>query len=308
MNSQIQTAAGFIARLLANPALKSYTPLQKEEQILQFLNANSAQLMPTLRSPQFFSGLPDHEITSLLITALTNTIDTEIPAFLDLILDRRVNFDFISFMTQRADSSAQSRDQVRKLVETMLSRPESRRALTGPLAAVYYGMSKKYLDELFQRRGYTHFELTKVQRLRMGREHVQAMLDVNIILKPAIYSVSGSEGGQSSYSSGLVQPAFAETARSLLLKRLPAVPDSVVASSVHANMSFVEHPSVEATARLASVFSARARGYQPNQRVDRGADTPDKSWFSVARRNYKFYGFDVKILDELYSVAAELLW
>jgi len=77
---------------------------------------------------------------------------------------------------------------------------------------------------------------------------------------------------------------------------------------VHANMSFVEHPSVEATARLASVFSARARGYQPNQRVDRGADTPDKSWFSVARRNYKFYGFDVKILDELYSVAAELLW
>lgn len=308
MNSQIQTAKAFIDRLLANPGLKSYTPLQKEEQILQFLNANASQLMPTLRSPQFFGGLGEQEILSLLLTSLNSAIDSEIPGFLDLILDRRVNFDFISFITQRANASTQAREQVRKAVETMLARAESRRAMTGPLAAVYYGISKKYLSELFQRRGYTHFELTKVQRLRMGREHVQAMLDVNIILKPAIYMVSGGEGGQGVYSSGLVQPAFAETARSLLQKRLPAVPDSVTTASVHANMSFVDHPDIEATSRLASVFSARARGFQPNQRVDRGAETPDKSWFSVARRNYKFYGFDLKVLDELYSVAAELSW
>ncbi|TVQ24154.1 MAG: hypothetical protein EA383_11820 [Spirochaetaceae bacterium] len=308
MNSQIQIAKGFINRLLANPALKSYTPLQKEEQILQFLNANGSQLMPTLRTPQFFGGIPDHEILSLLFTSLTDIINTEIPAFLDLLLDRRVNFDFISFMTQKADAGGQSREQVRRSVETLLTRPESRRAMTGPLAAVYYGLSKKYLDELFQRRGYTHFELTKVQRLRMGREHVQALLDVNILLKPAIYLVSGGDGGQSGYSSGLVQPAFAETARGLLVKRLPAVPDAVVAASVRANMSFVDNPNIEATSRLASIFSSRARGFQPNQKVDRGADTPDKSWFSVARRNYKFYGFDVKILDELYSIAAELMW
>ena len=45
-----------------------------------------------------------------------------------------------------------------------------------------------------------------------------------------------------------------------------------------------------------------------NTRVDRGAESPDKSWFSIARRNYKFYGFDIKMLDELYKTAAENGW
>jgi hypothetical protein len=42
--------------------------------------------------------------------------------------------------------------------------------------------------------------------------------------------------------------------------------------------------------------------------VDRGADTPDKSWFSIARRNFKFYGYDVKMIDEFYKIAAENGW
>jgi hypothetical protein len=42
--------------------------------------------------------------------------------------------------------------------------------------------------------------------------------------------------------------------------------------------------------------------------VDRGANGPDSSWFSVARRNYKYYGFDIKMLDELYRIAADNGW
>ncbi|MFW5718164.1 MAG: hypothetical protein ACOC0E_12050, partial [Spirochaetota bacterium] len=79
-------------------------------------------------------------------------------------------------------------------------------------------------------------------------------------------------------------------------------------SGVNANVSYVENRFIEATARLAAVFSARARSYQPNVDVDRGADSPDKSWLSVARRNYRFYGFDLKLLDELYSIATENGW
>ena len=79
-------------------------------------------------------------------------------------------------------------------------------------------------------------------------------------------------------------------------------------SAVDANVSFNEHHVLEATARLSAIFSARARNYQPDLKVDRGADSPDKSWLNVARRNYKFYGFDVKMLDELYKIAAENMW
>jgi hypothetical protein len=42
--------------------------------------------------------------------------------------------------------------------------------------------------------------------------------------------------------------------------------------------------------------------------VDRGADSPDKSWFNVSRRNARWRGLDVSMLDELYTIAAENGW
>jgi hypothetical protein len=52
----------------------------------------------------------------------------------------------------------------------------------------------------------------------------------------------------------------------------------------------------------------RCKHYKPYTKVDRGAETPDKSWFNIARRNYKYYGFDIKMLDEFYKIAAENNW
>ena len=43
-------------------------------------------------------------------------------------------------------------------------------------------------------------------------------------------------------------------------------------------------------------------------KIDRGAETSDKSWFNVARRNYKFYGYDLDMLVELHSISAENGW
>ena len=65
---------------------------------------------------------------------------------------------------------------------------------------------------------------------------------------------------------------------------------------------------METTSRIASIFSMRCKNYKPYNKVDRGAESPDKSWFNIARRNFKFYGFDIKMLDEFYKIAAENNW
>jgi fructose-bisphosphate aldolase class 1 len=82
----------------------------------------------------------------------------------------------------------------------------------------------------------------------------------------------------------------------------------VISSAVNSNVSFLENSQVETTGRIAAVLAARAKQYLPGIKVDRGADTPDKSWLNIARRNYKFYGFDIKMLDEMYMIAAENGW
>lgn len=308
MSAESDKATAFVSRLLANPALKPLTPLQREEQIIQFLHANAAQLAPTLSSGAFFGGKSWNQILSLLLQALMQEVDRTLHPDLSNVIGG-VQFGFVNHLRQQAAGSEKVRSQVNEFLRGLLSRMDARRTFTGAYAALAYGMVDRYVEAIWNRRSYVHFELTKVQRLKLSKDDVKSMIEATLLLKPAVHLASGG-GAQTSaeQTSGLVQPQYAEKVFSVAKQQLPLLPDQVVRSAVNSNVSHLDNRFIEATARLAAVFAARSRNYQPNVRVDRGADSPDKSWLSIARRNYKFYGFDVKILDELYSIAAENGW
>jgi hypothetical protein len=88
MKSELTKASNFVSRLLANPVLLDYTALQREEQILQFLMANAGQLEPTLSSPAFFPGKSWNIILSLLVQGLFETLNPEMKADIERIVDR----------------------------------------------------------------------------------------------------------------------------------------------------------------------------------------------------------------------------
>lgn len=304
-----QKAEAFVGRLLSNPALSKLNALQREEQIIQFLQANARQLAPTLSSPNFFPGRPWSEVFGILLAALVNLTDKTLIPDLRRMITEQVNFSFISFLRQQNTPYPKIHDQVLGMVTGLMKRPAARRAFTGPYTALYFHLIDRYVDEAYRRKSYVHFELTKVQRLRMSKEEVKSMIEASLLLRPTIYLLS-SEPSQSRDEklSGIVQSQFADKVFQILKDQLNLLPEQLLKSAVNSNISFGENRFIEATARIAAVFSARARNYQPDVRVDRGADTPDKSWLNIARRNYKFYGFDVKMLDEFYKVAAENGW
>lgn len=309
MSTELQKASTFISRLLHNPSLGQYTPLQKEEQIIQFLHVNAGQLSPTLSSPSFFPGKSWNEVFGILVRALFQAVNDELFPQIRQILESRIDFGFVSFLDERHADESQIREQVYNAVTGILTKPEARRTFTGAHAAIHFDVCDRYIEEMFARKSYAHFELTKVQRLRMGKPEVRHLVETTLMLKPVIYLLSaggGATGGEE--VSGVVQNQFAEKVLAALRKQLTALPESVLSSAVNSSMSFTENRFVEATARIAAIFAARSKSYQPDVRVDRGADTPDKSWFNIARRNYKFYGFDVKMLDEFYKTAAENGW
>jgi hypothetical protein len=309
MAGEAEKAQAFVNRLLQNPAMAEFTPLQKEEQIMQFLNLNAGQLAPTLTHPSFFPGKSWSQIQSILLQSLYRQIDGTLVPQLEQVLKERVSFSFVQFLRQQSAGGDKIREQLFQLLLQLLKRPDGRRALTGPSTALYYDLADKYVDAAYSRRSYVHFELTKVQRLKMSKEEVKNLIQVSMIAKPAVILSSSSNGaGQKRNVAGIIPAQYADRAFATMQKQLPLLPDPVLKSAIHANISFTENRFVEASARLAAIFAARGKNYRPQVRVDRGADTPDKSWLSIARRNYKFYGFDVKMLDELYSVAAENRW
>lgn len=309
MSAEEQKAQAFISRLLSNPALQGYTPLQMEEQIIQFLHANGAQLAPTLASPAFFSGKSWNQIVALLLGSLMKQIDAALIPSIQKIVDERIGFTFLSHLRNQAAGADQVKTQVATFVTGLLQKPDARRAFTGAHTALHYRFLDRYMEAFWARHSYIHFELTKVQRLRMSKEEIKSMIETTLLLKPVVFMMTTATGGlPTEQTATIVQNQFAEKVFTAAQKQLNLLPDQVIKSAVNASISFLENRFIEATSRIAAVLAARCRDFQPNVQVDRGADTPDKSWFSIARRNYKFYGFDIKMLDEFYQIAAEHGW
>jgi hypothetical protein len=309
MDPSLARAAAFIKHLLSNPALNSLNPLKKEEQILQFLKTNAQSLLPTLSSRQFFPGRPWNQILQLLHAALVQESDNALKPQLEELIQRRISFAFVSQIHPDQIPEDQCSRQVWQFVQRLLEKPQTRKGLVGPVTAIVNDFVGRYLDKSFEDRQYIHFELTKVQRLRLDIRDIAHMINATLLLRPAIQLFSEARESMGELpESVLVQPQFASTALDGLNAQLPLVPTELLRGALFSNVSFEEDKQIDATARLAAIFASRGKNYKPMDRVDRGANTPDRSWFSITRRNYKYYGFDIKMLDECYKISSENGW
>ncbi len=309
MSTDLEKANLFVKRLLSNPALQNLTPLQKEEQILQFLKINGAQLYPTLSSTSFFPGTDWQGIQKILLSSLMGFIDQPLLSGVNTIVHNNIDLSFIGFLRQQNITSDRVKDDVLRYLMNVLKKTEARRDFSGAYTALMYKLIDKYIDGFFENRSYIHFEMTKVQRLKMGKEEIKNLIKVSMLLKASIHLFTVNEAmGSHENTAGLVPNQFAERVIATLSGQLVSLPEPVLKSAVNSNVSFAENRFIESTARITSIISAMSKNYRSGVTVDRGAVSPEKSWLSIARRNYKFYGFDIKMLDEFYKLAAENNW
>lgn len=293
---------------MANPALGQFTTMQREEQVIQFLKTNSKNLYPTLSSPAFFNGRKWQDIFSLLGGALVQLSNQELSRQIQDAMDK-LDFGFIAFIRQQNFPLSKCGDQIGEIVNKIIQKPEARKEFASCLTALQYNYVNRYIEQVFIRKEYIHFELWKVQRLKMGKEEIKNLINVTLLLKASMYLLmTSNDTFDIDQSSPIIQKPFAEKSIQTLSNQFKLLPEEVHKSAVDSNLSFIEDPDMETTSRLAAIFAARCRNYRHITKVDRGADTPDKSWFSIARKNYKYYGFDIKMLDELYRIAAEKGW
>jgi len=298
----------FIQRLMANSALKNLSLLQREEQILHFLKANAKQLYPTLASSSFFPGKGWNYIYSSLYNALIKEINIYLFPELKTVIESRIDFAFIHFIEERKHEARQVKNEIAEFLKRLLQKPEARQSFIGAYTAVLKNLPEPYIDEVFERKKYIHFELTKVQKLTMDREEVKNFILTSLLLKPSVHLLTAGSGKDETLASGVVNGQFVDKAYMVLSNQLKSIPKKLLKASLDSNLSFIENKHIETTSRITSIFAARGRSYKPSVKVDRGADSPDKSWFNIARRNYKYYGFDSTMLDEFYKIAAENGW
>lgn len=309
MSAEQQKAAAFVGRLWNNPSLSGLSPLQKEEQLQQFLEVNGATLQPTLTSPSFFPNLTWPRIREFLNQALADYANEALAPLYEAILEKKVSFSFIQHLSHQSAMPSSVQAQLGEFMKKMSTHPTARKELTGPLMGVGTGVVDLYIERIFQRQKYVSFEIRKVQRLKISPNEVADLVKTTMLIRPSIQMFSSAEQSPSSGRNLLlISSTFAAKVMVEAKKSLSLMPEAVVKSSVNSALSFQDNPYMESTARLAAIFSHRCRNLKPGMKVDRGAESSDKSWFSVARKNYKFYGFDLDMLVELHGIAAENGW
>lgn len=309
MVAEQEKARQFISKLLENPTLGDLSALQKEEQIIQFLQINGNKLFPTLSSPAFFPGKNLYEINSILLSALFQITDAQLIPELRTIIYEKINYSFFSFLGAGNLNEEGIRFQLFKFMEKMVNSPVIRRNLTGPHRAITTGLTGKYLGPVFDRRKYVLFELTKVQRLRMGQPEIQNLIRLSMLIKPAVHLMEApGRPGAGNSNSGMVQTHFIQKTIGELKSELSLIPEPVIVSGINSNLSFIDNNTLDASSRMASLFSSMGVNYRPDMKIDRGAVSADSSWFNVARKNYRFNGFDKDMLSELYNISVENGW
>ena len=192
------------------------------------------------------------------------------------------------------------------LFRKVAAHPVSRAALAGSLAAARSDLIDKYIPLAWENKKYLYVEVSRVQRLSLPTPEITSLLRLLVMLRPAAYLFTApSDTPEKDTGYTPLQEQYVQKILPGVAALLTTFPAPLVQQGLRAALPFPATPSLEAASRLAAVFCARGRSLVPSLVVDRGAATPDKSWFNIARRNARWHGLDQRMLDELYTLAAE---
>ncbi|HET6451837.1 MAG TPA: hypothetical protein VFI08_11025 [Spirochaetia bacterium] len=309
VDTTTEAVTRFATRLLDTPALRSLPSLQKEEQAMNVLRTSGASLVPVFTSLGLDVSRGWREPAGLVSRAIRGATDRMLETELADLVTARVQLSFLPGLTAGRTVPARARDDLRGLIRQAARHPIARSALAGSLAVTRSDIIDKYIPQVFERKKYLYVELSRVQRLTLKPDEVADLLRFVLLVRPAAY-LSMTPGAAVDRDAGYapVQEQYLSKVLPGIAKQAPSFPPPVISLGLRAALSYLPGDTVEATARLGAILALRGRALAPGVTVDRGADSPDKSWFNVQRKNARFRGLDSGMLDELYTIAAENRW
>jgi len=297
----------FAARLLETPGLRQLPGLQKEEQALQFLKTNGARIQPVFASLGLDVTRGWKEPAAIIARAVRLVVDKLLDKELAAIVGSRCTLSFFPGVAGGRQPPSRWREELLALVKRIAAHPVARGMLSGALAAVESDLTDRYIPEAWERKKYVYGEITRVQRLNLPSAELAELVRFILLVRSAPYlHVTPGSTAPNENGPGTLQEPFLQKILPHVCSLVPSLPGSLVQMAMRSTLAFPAQ--IEATARIAAVLALRGRTLVPGLIVDRGADTPDKSWLNVARRNARWHGLDSRLLDELYTISAENGW
>jgi hypothetical protein len=298
----------FVMRLWDNPAIKDFPLSKKEAHLLGFLKENENQLKKVFASADYFPALSWQQASGLFLGQLIEQVLISISTSLDGI----GNHDLLpKVLTSFYPEAHIDRDKFKQLIlGLMKSNKMLRDHFIFSIEAVAKQSFNRYIPAVLDVRKTIYTEINRMDRIKLSPELMPAYFNLSVLFRPLYFlpiqhnSVAVSMNNLQDIESAL--PAFKTSMKYFLRDKIGDVPHEVFLFGMESYLNAVEVDRVSAAGRLINVLvNKQAQG---QVKADRGAESPDKSWFSVTRKNAKYFGFDSRYLDELYLIASENNW
>jgi hypothetical protein len=315
-SDDIAKATSFITYLLNSPSMKNENILVAETMIHNFITQNREQLKTTLKGTQYFPHLDSGEAIKLIVSELFLRVKQQaldpVVKFIDT-----ADFGALNKIPDARQFSAEyHKDTIRSFVQTLFKNRDVRVNFSSAYNVFQYNIIDRYLKEIFVRRDFIYNELVRVQKTYLESDDYIIFLKLILLLKYSIYikvPMSDDDPEHRYALSDIVKmPGKLPQYITMLAREIntlaPNIPLKSVNLAVKSNLIDSMTSLDEGCSRLLYVLCSRFHNYKPISKVDRGAESPDKSWFAIARKNAKVSGFEKNMLDELYRIAGDNNW
>ncbi|MCK5267031.1 MAG: hypothetical protein KAR07_02580 [Spirochaetes bacterium] len=314
---------GFIARLFLNPNFQNLPLPEVEGLLINFLKQNEQQLIATLTSDEFYPGLQWRDVQILFFTVLKEiTLEKMMPQMKKLISEK-IELSFLTRLDKKSPVNISSiSGKILAFLEKIVANREVRTNFDVTFKLLENDYIDKYVESLFKRREYLFNELTRVDSLH----HLDAIALANyvktaLVLRNVVYMklpVSQNIKGVGTVSNlnlfdvwdrPALKQTFLDKLHGVLFDEFPEIPEEFLKAAIDSNRDCNEETSMlSGCSRFLAIISKRGKDYKPWIKVDRGAEQPDKSWFTIARKNYRHHGLDKKMLEEFFKISADGNW
>ena len=311
-----QKILGFVNHMLSIPNIRSEPPLIREGLIITFITKNLAQIKGTLASGDFFPQVNPDETLKMVFQVLKQIVINDVKPEIELWLGKGIDFGIIkSLYPYQQLTPDDYRSMLSKFINELLSSNEARYNFNSVVNVFKYKVLERYVSKFFERRGFIFNEIRRVEKNTMElHEFIEfsklVFLIKNIIfMKVPIKTDTGDRvvNINNIFKFSIPVSNLIKKQELLLLNHLPFVTTDLFKTASKSCLKKEMTGTDEASARFFYILASRYQEYK-YQAVDRGAETLDKSWYNVAKRNHAFYGFDEKMVNELYYIAGDNLW
>lgn len=306
----------FINHLLSSSGIKNENIIAGEGMIYNFVTQNRDQLRTTFSSKAYFPHMQPDEALKALLAELYDKVAAEILTPIFRFIDE-ANVDFLNELPDAKRFPAQySRDTIRSFLANLFKNREARTNFMSVYNIHQFGIIDKYIRESFNRRDYLYNELVRVQKTYLEADDYISYLKIMLIVKNSVYLriPLPDAGPERKYNitDSIKMPGrlmqYIDLLEKELSQSLPVLNERTLHFAIKSNLNDSMTELEEASSRFLYILSARFHNYKPMAKVDRGAESPDKSWFAVAKKNAKLFGFDKMMLEELYRIAGDNNW